>query len=288
MICTLQISRFLPEIFDFEQFSCAPVQDFSKKYILFGALFIYLFDFTLFFKFWSYFAALLIVLCNYVDVFWWSWYISRWTCQPAQPSPASPVCQVYGHSARSIRLLKNYRKLLRARSMFPCGNRCIAVFGPRTILLRRAVDFSLGDPHRFFDADWIHFDRSIDRRAQTRSKITTSSLYVSVWKSMHRGFRAANNFTTVRRWFHLRRLASIFRCRLDVFRSLDRSILSRIDVNTESIDLHVLIGRGSFDIPKRLQRCDWCRCLDWSRCSFTQERSKIRNYIRFNVCLCIE
>ena len=30
-ICTMRISRFLAEIYDFEQFSWAPVQDFSKN-----------------------------------------------------------------------------------------------------------------------------------------------------------------------------------------------------------------------------------------------------------------
>ena len=31
---SMQISRFLAEIYDFEQFSCAPVHDFSKNTLL--------------------------------------------------------------------------------------------------------------------------------------------------------------------------------------------------------------------------------------------------------------
>ena len=33
-ICIVRISRFLAEIYDFEQFSWAPVQDFSKNMLL--------------------------------------------------------------------------------------------------------------------------------------------------------------------------------------------------------------------------------------------------------------
>ena len=33
-ICIVRISRFLAEIYDFEQFSWAPVQDFSKNTLL--------------------------------------------------------------------------------------------------------------------------------------------------------------------------------------------------------------------------------------------------------------
>ena len=33
-ICIMHISRFLAEIYDFEQFSWAPVQDFSKNMLL--------------------------------------------------------------------------------------------------------------------------------------------------------------------------------------------------------------------------------------------------------------
>ena len=42
---------------------------FFEKYAAFGALLMYLFDFSVFFTFWSSFEALLIVLWNFVDVF---------------------------------------------------------------------------------------------------------------------------------------------------------------------------------------------------------------------------
>ena len=42
---------------------------FFAKYAVFGALLMYLFDFSVFFTFWSSFGALLMVLWNFVDVF---------------------------------------------------------------------------------------------------------------------------------------------------------------------------------------------------------------------------
>ena len=40
-----------------------------EKYAVSGALLMYLFDFSVFFTFWSSFGALLMVLWNFVDVF---------------------------------------------------------------------------------------------------------------------------------------------------------------------------------------------------------------------------
>ena len=44
-ICIVRISRFLAEIYDFEQFSWAPVQDFSKNTLLLDR---YLYIFSIF------------------------------------------------------------------------------------------------------------------------------------------------------------------------------------------------------------------------------------------------
>ena len=50
-VFSVQISRFLEEIYDFEQFSWAPVQDFSKKSAVSGALLMYLLTFPCFSRF---------------------------------------------------------------------------------------------------------------------------------------------------------------------------------------------------------------------------------------------
>ena len=42
---------------------------FFEKYVAFGALLMYLFDFSMFFTFWSGFGALVMVLWKFVDVF---------------------------------------------------------------------------------------------------------------------------------------------------------------------------------------------------------------------------
>ena len=63
-------------------------------------------------------------------------------------------------------------KLTLRCSTFASRNRRIAVFGDRTIFCLRAVDFSTEIERRFFDADSIDFDASIDRGARNRSKLT--------------------------------------------------------------------------------------------------------------------
>ena len=50
-IFSLQILRFLAEIYDFEQFSWAPVQDFSKNTSLLERYLRIFFDFSVFFTF---------------------------------------------------------------------------------------------------------------------------------------------------------------------------------------------------------------------------------------------
>ena len=52
------------------------------------------------------------------------------------------------------------------------------IFGARTIFQRRAVDFSFGGPHPFFDAKSIDLDRSTARGAQKRSKFTIGLQHV--------------------------------------------------------------------------------------------------------------
>ena len=64
-IFSVRISRFLAEIYDFEQFSWAPVQYFSKNTLLLER---YLCIFSIFPCF-SRFGTLLMVLWNFVDVF---------------------------------------------------------------------------------------------------------------------------------------------------------------------------------------------------------------------------
>ena len=73
---------------------------------------------------------------------------------------------------RSIEVLQNRCKLTLRCSTFASRNRRIAVFGDRTTFLLRAVDFSSEIDSRFFDADSIDFDASIDRGARNRYELT--------------------------------------------------------------------------------------------------------------------
>ena len=71
---------------------------------------------------------------------------------------------------RSIEVLQNGPKFVSVGVEFAEENRRIAIFGARTILLGFAL-ILLQNQNRFFDADSIDVDASIDRRAQKRSKI---------------------------------------------------------------------------------------------------------------------
>ena len=86
---------------------------------------------------------------------------------------------------RSIEVLKNDRKNHSVRSMFTGRNRRIAVFGDRTIFLLRAVDFSFRFDNRFFDADSIDLDASIDRGAQKRSTFSAARIRAISAPSYH-------------------------------------------------------------------------------------------------------
>ena len=76
-IFTLQISRFFAEIYDFEQFSWAPVQDFSKSTLLLER---YLCIFSIF----QYFSGFDQLLEHYLwcfeisSMFFW-WFFNFWT-----------------------------------------------------------------------------------------------------------------------------------------------------------------------------------------------------------------
>ena len=61
------------------------------------------------------------------------------------------------------------------------------------------LDFSTEIERRFFDADSIDVDASIDRGAPNRSKINTALQDICQQKSTRRGFRGANNFLLARR-----------------------------------------------------------------------------------------
>ena len=70
---------------------------------------------------------------------------------------------------RSIEVLQNGPKFVSVCVDFAEENRRIAIFGARTILLAFAL-ILLQNQNRFFDADSIDVDASIDRGAQKRSK----------------------------------------------------------------------------------------------------------------------
>ena len=82
--------------------------------------------------------------------------------------------------------IDNVQKLTKQRrSTFACRNRRVAVFGDRTIFCLRAVDFSSEIEHRFFDADSIDFDASIDRGAPKRCRSEYARILVRVSKAVH-------------------------------------------------------------------------------------------------------